>query len=100
MPVTRRQPVRFPDILRWGSMIEPVTILPPPPPESPGAEWDAVRCVFRTQGKKPWGPTDLKPGTSSYEERVTLWRATSAGAAIELAEAEALEYTEHLGAST
>jgi hypothetical protein len=48
--------------------------------------------VFRTTENASWGPTDLTPGTSAYEERITLWRASSLDAAIARAEAEAEEY--------
>lgn len=58
--------------------------------------WYAVRCVFRTTAHKPWGPTDLTR-TSAYEERVTIWTASSADEAIARAEAEAREYAETLG---
>lgn len=52
---------------------------------SPDISWFAVRCVF-TVG---W-PPEAKGKT--YEERITLWRATSAEDAIDRAEAEAEEY--------
>jgi len=42
--------------------------------------WCSVRCIIEFR--------DL----STFEERVTLWRASSLGDAIELAEAEAREY--------
>ena len=42
--------------------------------------WFSVRCVFRMES------------SSSYEERVTLWRAASFSEAIERAETEAKEY--------
>jgi hypothetical protein len=51
--------------------------------------WFAVRCVFR-QG---W-PSDAE---AAYEERITLWQALSAEAAIERAEQEALEYAATMG---
>jgi len=54
----------------------------------PAAEpWYAVRCVFRLDDGGP---------TSTYEERITLWRAPSADEAIEMAEAEAVGYAEAL----
>jgi hypothetical protein len=59
--------------------------------------WYAVRCVFRTTENKPWGPTDLTTGTSAYEERITLWRASSADEAIARAELEANEHAAILG---
>jgi hypothetical protein len=43
--------------------------------------WFGVRCVFRTSDP----PT--------YEERITLWQASSLDHAIEQAEAEALAYS-------
>jgi hypothetical protein len=51
-------------------------------PES--SAWYGVRCVFQH------GPDG--PDGTSYEERVTLWRAGSFDEAIGLAEAEAAEY--------
>ena len=56
------------------------------------AEWYSVRCVFRASVDHAWGPADLGPGESAYEERITLWRAFSAEAAIERAEAGARQY--------
>ena len=55
--------------MRWGTM-----------------GWYSVRCVFRLN--------DISDGDSPYEERITLWQATDFDQAIELAEAEALEYIE------
>ena len=52
--------------------------------KSEPVSWFAVRCVFR-QG---WPPD----AQGAYEERITLWQAVSAEAAIERAEREALEY--------
>ncbi|MER7128363.1 hypothetical protein [Streptosporangium saharense] len=48
-------------------------------------EWYAVRCLFRGSA---W---------NTYEERITLWHADSAEAAILLAEQEAAEYADDLG---
>ena len=59
--------------------------------------WFAVRCVFVDRENRPWGPTDLEPGEAAYEERITLWTADSAEAAIALAEADAEEYAATLG---
>jgi hypothetical protein len=42
--------------------------------------WYGVRCIFKWRDRP------------EYEERVTVWRATSFEAAIERAEAEAREY--------
>jgi hypothetical protein len=53
--------------------------------ESNVAAWYAVRCVFRSG----WPP---EFAGRAYEERITLWRATSFNEAIERAEAEAAEY--------
>jgi len=46
--------------------------------------WYGVRCVFEHGPAGPQG--------TSYEERVTLWRAGSFDDAIELAEEEARQY--------
>ncbi|MBA2751725.1 MAG: DUF4288 domain-containing protein, partial [Actinobacteria bacterium] len=51
--------------------------------------WFTVRCVFAFKDEH---------GTR-YEERVTLWSASSTEEAIERAEQEAREYAEELGAS-
>jgi len=47
--------------------------------------WYAVRCIFRSD----WPP---EFAGRAYEERITLWRATSFDEAIERAEVEAEEY--------
>jgi hypothetical protein len=52
--------------------------------------WYAVRCVFRFEPEEA-----DEPGT--YEERITLWRASSPEAAISRAEADAQKYVEALG---
>jgi hypothetical protein len=65
--------------------------------EQPSEPWYAVRCVIRTAENRPWGPTDLTPGVSAYEERITLWRASSPEEAIARAEAEAKDHAETLG---
>jgi hypothetical protein len=44
-----------------------------------------------------WWPNLLPPGTSAYEERITLWRAFAADEAIARAEEEAQEYAETVG---
>jgi hypothetical protein len=49
--------------------------------------WYAVRCLFQ-------GTDD---GETSYEERITLWRAASLADAIARAEGEAVEYAEFAG---
>lgn len=51
--------------------------------------WFAVRCVFRNGWPEP-APDD--PPGHDYEERITLWRASSAEEAIANAEAEAEIY--------
>ena len=55
-------------------------------------EWYAVRCVFRSA----WAETSegLPPGVHLYEERITLWQASSLEEAIALAESEAQEYAD------
>ncbi len=52
--------------------------------------WYAVRCIFRSA----WTHTgdDVVPDEQLYEERITLWQATSVEEAIALAEAEAEDY--------
>jgi hypothetical protein len=50
--------------------------------------------VFRTTENTSWGPSDLTPGESAYEERITLWRAASLDAAIAMAETEAEAYAD------
>lgn len=52
----------------------------PGTPQTSG--WISVRCIFHTE----------RQGSRFYEERITLWRATSMDDAIERAEAEAHEY--------
>ncbi|MFJ1765948.1 hypothetical protein ACIOD2_36860 [Amycolatopsis sp. NPDC088138] len=47
-----------------------------------GGRWYSVRCLFQ------WISYEEKP----YEERITLWRATSMEEAVELAESEAADY--------
>jgi hypothetical protein len=51
--------------------------------------WFAVRCVFRTGWPEP---APHSPPGHDYEERITLWRASSADEAIAKAEAEAETY--------
>jgi hypothetical protein len=53
-------------------------------------EWYAVRCVFRSA----WAESSegLPPDEHLYEERITLWQASSLEEAIALAEAEAADY--------
>ncbi|MBD8079813.1 hypothetical protein [Cellulosimicrobium arenosum] len=55
------------------------------------ARWFGVRCIFRHRG--------AENGTDRvYEERLTLWCAERFADAIELAEADAREYAERVGA--
>jgi hypothetical protein len=49
-----------------------------------GTRWFGVRCVFKTDRQ-------------AYEERVTVWRSASFAAAIEKAEAEAVECAAGIG---
>ncbi|HEX5597962.1 MAG TPA: hypothetical protein VFX61_18400 [Micromonosporaceae bacterium] len=49
--------------------------------------WFSVRCIFR-------GEDDT---ATSYEERITVWRARGFDEAIALAEAEAADYAELVG---
>ncbi|GIF04732.1 hypothetical protein [Actinoplanes siamensis] len=44
--------------------------------------WFSVRCLFRLDAEAP----------ATYEERITLWRASSPEEAVTLAETEAGEY--------
>lgn len=46
------------------------------------------RCLFR----KNWPPTDTSSDGHRYEERITVWQASSADEAIAKAEIEASEY--------
>jgi hypothetical protein len=50
--------------------------------------WIAVRCLFSHPNRKSDSEKNL------YEERITLWRASSFREAYTLAEAEALTYAE------
>ena len=59
--------------------------------------WYAVRSVFRAQATAEFAPADLADGESAYEERITLWQAATFDDAIDLAEAEAVEYAEFMG---
>ncbi|MCW2601424.1 MAG: hypothetical protein JWM02_3253 [Frankiales bacterium] len=54
--------------------------------------WYAVRCVFRSMWTET--PDGVTPGEQLYEERITLWQATSLEEAIALAEADALDYAD------
>jgi hypothetical protein len=61
------------------------------------ANWFAVRCVFHVAHNEGGGPQDLAPGEHAYEERITLWQASSADEAIELSDREAEEYAARAG---
>ena len=50
----------------------------------PTSQWYGVRCIFGFESPSGTGQT--------YEERVTLWQATSEDQAIALAETEAATY--------
>ena len=52
--------------------------------------WYAVRCLFEST----WPPNDGTDPAHRYEERITLWRATSMDDAIALAETEAEAYAD------
>ncbi len=49
--------------------------------------WYTVRCIFQLDDSK------------LYEERITLWSASSLSTAIERAETEAAEYASNVGAT-
>lgn len=51
--------------------------------------WVGVRCVFRCE----------VDGLQTFEERVTLWKASDVEAAIQFAENEALVYANDCGAT-
>ncbi len=51
------------------------------------ANWFGVRCVFELD---PETRSDTDP--RSFEERVTIWQASGFDSAIELAEADAVDY--------
>jgi hypothetical protein len=57
------------------------------------ANWFGVRCVFELD---PAGGADTEPRV--FEERVTIWQASDFDSAIELAEAEAVDYATILDA--
>ncbi|MCU1368947.1 MAG: hypothetical protein JWO77_141 [Ilumatobacteraceae bacterium] len=58
--------------------------------------WYAVRTLFRAVETPEAALPDLAEGESAYEERITLWQATSFEEAIARAEEEAAEYAEFL----
>jgi hypothetical protein len=53
-------------------------------------QWFAVRCIFELDPS--YGSRGGATPEHLYEERVTLWRAPSIDAALELAEQEAQTY--------
>ncbi len=57
------------------------------------ANWFGVRCIFELD---PEARSDTDP--RSFEERVTIWQAGGFDAAIELAEADAVDYATTLDA--
>jgi|SRR5450631_665615 len=57
------------------------------------ANWFGVRCVFELD---PETRADTDP--RAFEERVTIWQARGFETAIELAEADAVDYATTLGA--
>ena len=59
--------------------------------------WYTVRSVFRARTAGEFAPADLSEDEHAYEERITLWQATTFDDAIDLAEAEAIEYAEFMG---
>ena len=59
--------------------------------------WFAVRCVFHVGHNDGEGAQDLAHGEHAYEERITLWEASSADEAIELSDKEAEEYASASG---
>ena len=63
-----------------------------------GDRWYAVRSVFRTTSSAAFPLPDAAEGESAYEERITLWHVGSFDAALERAEAEALQYAAFTGA--
>lgn len=58
--------------------------------------WYAVRCVFSHPTAEDPSAEQESSG-AAYEERITLWRATSGAEAIARAEVEAQEYVADLG---
>ena len=54
-------------------------------------DWFSVRCVFAV-------PTASEGDAMTYEERVTLWRASGFDTAIALAEQEARDYADDVEA--
>lgn len=55
-------------------------------------DWFAVRCVFAV-------PTASEGEDMTYEERVTLWRASGFDTAIVMAETEARDYADDVEAA-
>lgn len=51
-------------------------------------DWYSVRCVFRSAERSG------RPKRNLYEERITVWRASSFDDAIKLAECDARQYAE------
>lgn len=62
-------------------------------------DWFAVRCVFAVPAAAPAAAVgDDEDETMTYEERVTLWRASGFDTAIALAEHEARDYADDVQA--
>ena len=61
--------------------------------------WYAVRSLFRTEPSANFSPPGIDDGESAFEERITLWQASSFEEALDKAEAEAIEYAEFIGAT-
>lgn len=59
--------------------------------------WYSVRCIFRADVNRRWGVHDLAEGEHVFEERITLFRASSASDAISRAEVAANQYASELG---
>jgi hypothetical protein len=59
----------------------------------PAREWFGIRCLFEVD---PEARSDGEPRV--FEERLTLWQASSVDEAVDLAEADALDYANTLDA--
>jgi hypothetical protein len=61
-------------------------------------DWFSVRCVFAVPTAAPASEGDSDDDAMTYEERVTLWRASGFDTAIALAEQEARDYADDVEA--
>ena len=61
--------------------------------------WYAVRSLFKVDPSDDFDPPGLDEGEAVFEERITLWQASSFDEAMEKAETEAQEYAEFIGAT-